>query len=240
MGRKSYENFGSLAEQTQDCTVLAGRYSEQKGSEHYIIRDVLTKLDLLPEHRLLDIGCNAGKLTIPLSFMVAATTGVDHPKCLRRLQEECRTDIELVPGNFLDLEFDRTFDRILCYSVIQYLRDSVELLRFLDKIADLLGPSGKALCGDIPNVSLKRRFLASPGGQEFSRHWELIRQANSTEQNEQFVLKKDPELVTIDDGLLMSLLARYRLRGFHTYVLPQQPILPFGYTREDLLIVRPT
>jgi len=137
MGRRSFENYGVLASKVEDCTVLAGRYSFQKSSERNILHDILAKLDLRPEHSLLDIGCNAGNLTIPLSFMVAGTTGLDHPECLRRLREKFPNGIELVSGNFLDVPLSRPFDRILCYSVLHYLRSADEVYKFMDKTARL-------------------------------------------------------------------------------------------------------
>ena len=38
---------------------------------------------------------------------------------------------------------------------------------------------------------------------------------------------------------LQALWQRYRAQGFHTYLMRQPADLPFGHTREDLLIERP-
>ena len=51
---------------------------------------------------------------------------------------------------------------------------------------------------------------------------------------------KDIECVaSFGDDEILDFAKRYRSRGFHAYILPQPPGLPFGHTREDLLIVRP-
>ena len=42
----------------------------------------------------------------------------------------------------------------------------------------------------------------------------------------------------IDDGVLFSILHRYRNSGFETYLLPQGEGLPLSNRREDILIVR--
>jgi SAM-dependent methyltransferase len=238
MSRKSFENYGRLAGQVQECTVLAGRYSIQKSSERNIVRDILGKLDLRPEHSLLDIGCNAGNLTIPLSFMVSSVTALDHPDCLRRLREQFPSRIDLVAGNFLDVSFSRFFHRILCYDVLHYLRDIEEVCKFIEKAIALLPPGGKALFGDIPNGSAKQRFLNSEEGIGFSKQWEALRKEASADDS-RFIFEPDPELVEFDDKVMLDIVGRVRHQGFHGYILPQPGDLPFGRTREDILIVRP-
>jgi len=38
---------------------------------------------------------------------------------------------------------------------------------------------------------------------------------------------------------VVDLIARFRRQGFDTFVLPQSTSLPFGHTREDILVTRP-
>jgi 2-polyprenyl-3-methyl-5-hydroxy-6-metoxy-1,4-benzoquinol methylase len=238
MSRKSFENYGQLATRTQDWTALAGLYSIQKSEQRNIVRDILTKLDLRSDHSLLDIGCNSGNLTIPLSFMVASTTGIDHPSCLRVLRERFPAGIELVSGNFFEVQLSQSFDRIVCYGVLNYLRDTSEVHEFMDKAVGLLAGGGKALFGDVPNVSAKQRFLQSAEGIEFTGRWEQLRK-QAPEDDQTLSVDPDPDIVQFDDTLLLSIIGRYRKKGFHGYILPQPPNLPFGRTREDILIVRP-
>lgn len=40
------------------------------------------------------------------------------------------------------------------------------------------------------------------------------------------------------DDFLLILMACLRKRGCHACLLPQPPDLPFGHTREDLLVLR--
>jgi len=42
----------------------------------------------------------------------------------------------------------------------------------------------------------------------------------------------------LGDSEILEILARYRDRGFHVYLLPPPPDLPFGRMREDILIIR--
>jgi hypothetical protein len=42
-----------------------------------------------------------------------------------------------------------------------------------------------------------------------------------------------------DDKTVLELAGRFRSEGFHAYMLPQPADLPFGRTREDMLVIRP-
>ena len=43
-------------------------------------------------------------------------------------------------------------------------------------------------------------------------------------------------LWSLDDEYLMKLLLEVRNHGYESYLLPQKHELPFGYTRDDILI----
>ena len=51
--------------------------------------------------------------------------------------------------------------------------------------------------------------------------------------------EKDEDLVQFDDDLVLRILKETRADGYHSYVLDQSPNLCLGYTREDILIVKP-
>lgn len=240
MSRISFENYGRRARELQDPTQVAARYRIQKEGERRIVLDVAGKLALSPQDILLDLGCNIGNLLIPLSFLVNRVVGIDHPDCIRRLNERfCGSNVSLIAGNFLDVEVSDGFHKILCYDVLHYCSDAPELFAVMDKAVSLLEPGGRALFGDLPNSSSKQRFLQSRTGKEFVRVWEKQKLKDShPDLDYDRSLPVDSETVQIDDTLVIGILARYRDRGFHTYVLPQPADLPFGNTREDVLIVR--
>jgi 2-polyprenyl-3-methyl-5-hydroxy-6-metoxy-1,4-benzoquinol methylase len=240
MSRTSYENYGRRARELQDPTQIAARYRIQKGGERRILHDVVDKLGLVSNDFLLDLGCNVGNLLIPLSFLVREVVGIDHPSCITRLQERFEgPNVKLIAGNFLDLVVQEKFDKILCYSVLHYLKDSNEVLGFMDKALSLLKPGGYALFGDIPNRSLKERFMRSDAGSEFAREWETLRKSQPEgASNYDETLPADTDLVQFDDELVLRILHCYRTKGFHSYALPQPPDLPFGNTREDVFVAK--
>jgi cyclopropane fatty-acyl-phospholipid synthase-like methyltransferase len=234
MSIKIFNVFGALAESELSATQRAGRYVAQAKAEKNVPADVAQKLALTPADTLLDIGCGTGLTLFPLSALVASATGVDHPATVARLTRELpRSNIRLVGGNFPNVELSGRFSKILTYSVIQCLTDEEETFAFIDAALDLLEPEGRLLIGDMSNVDLRRRFHESEAGQRFQKEWERQAAAGSPPP------LPDPDRLVITDGFVMRLLARLRGRGLHAWALPQHEDLPFGNTREDLLVVKP-
>lgn len=238
MSTISFENFGKLANSQLSSTEQAGRYDIQAEAEKLILSDVIPKLCLNSQSDLLDIGCGSGLLLIPLSFLVHSATGIDHAEVIAGLRRRFTgASLAAMAGNFLDLAIGDRYSAILAYSVVHYLSSKEELFAFADKAVELLRPNGRMLIGDIPNVDRKRRFLQTKTGAEFTKAWQkrtVVSSASAVQSN----LSRDPETLVFNDELILNVVERFRKRGFDVYILPQAPSLPFGYTREDVLIVR--
>ena len=237
MSNVSFENYGMLAERMTDFTQVAGRYACQRDDEKNIVQDVIRKLDLSVNVSLLEIGCGAGNLLIPLSFFVHSATGIDHPSCIAALKERFQNkNFVLIGNNFFDCTAGQlcVYHRILVYSVLHYLGDDdVEL--FINKAISLLQPGGKMLLGDIPNISKKQRFLTSEEGRLFVEKWNQ-KMATKDDDMPKDMLDEDSNIAEFNDSKILSLLKRIRESGCNAYLLPQPVNLPFGYTREDILI----
>ena len=229
MSRVSFANFGHLADAGVSWTEMAGRYSFQALNEPRIVADVADKLQLDSNDTLLEIGCGAGNLLVPLAGLVRVATGIDHPNLLRKLGDRCQS-IRRIPGNFLDFQPAELFSKILIYSVLHYLADEAELTQFVMKATGLLGSEGLLLIGDVANVDKKRVFEMSPQSQEFLRDWRRQPRQLNTGPN------PDPDKVTINDGIITRLQAQLKSSGFDLVKLQQPEGLPMCYTREDLLV----
>jgi len=211
------------------------------GAEGAILADVEAKLPGLSGtgSTVVDLGCGAGPLTQELRRRCAERGHelilVDSPEVLAH--HEDGPGLSKVPGRFPDTlevmsaEAGRC-DAVLTYSVLQYAFAEADVFAFLDAALTLLAPGGRLLVGDVPNASMRRRFLAGPTGRAHHREY--------TGRDE------DPPVEwpvlpvgEIDDAVVFGLLARARDAGYHGWVVPQAPGLPMGNRREDLLFERP-
>lgn len=112
---------------------------------------VLKKLRLQPGMRLLDIGCGWGELALrAASRYQASVVGItlseeQYAKAKRRAAErgmEQRVDIRL--QNYLDLDSDRSFDRIASVGMFEHVGQG-HIPRYFKKIDSLLAPGGVSL-----------------------------------------------------------------------------------------------
>ena len=143
-------------------------------------------------------------------------------------------------GFFPEVVVAGPFDRVLVYGVIHILPDWPTLERFVDAAAALVAPHGRLLIGDVPNADRKRRFLDSDAGRRFDAEWKRsMAAAGQPAGPDPFsAFAGAPAVSSLDDRSVAGLLDRYRARGFRAQVLAQHPDLPFGHTREDLLLKR--
>ncbi len=129
-------------------------------------------------------------------------------------------------------ELSSKVDAIIVYSVLHYIFVDTNLWRFLDATLSLLAPRGHLLLGDIPNVSMRKRFFDSDSGKAFHRSF--------TQRDEDPVVAHNTiENGMIDDSVILAIVQRARAAGFHAFVVPQPDSLPMYNRREDILIVRP-
>lgn len=239
----TYEDFRRLAREDglTDSERVGFPTEYREGREAAIFSDILGKLDNLEQAGkvVLDIGPGCAE---PARRMIDFCERQDHtllladsPEMLERLPES--PNARLFPGVYPEVpdlfeRYEGRADAIVCYSVIQYVFSEGNLWRFLDKTLSLLAEQGRLLLGDIPNASMRKRFLSSTAGYEFH-----VAHMGTTEPPE--VRFQQIEADQIDDSVILSLLMRARAAGFHAYVMPQPSELPMANRREDILIVRP-
>jgi hypothetical protein len=104
--------------------------------------------------------------------------------------------------------------------------------QFVDECIRLLAGGGQILIGDIPNISKRKRFFASPNGIRFHREFMKTDEAPAVAFNAL-------EPGEIDDAVLIGIVMRARAAGCDAYILPQPANLPMANRREDILISKP-
>jgi 2-polyprenyl-3-methyl-5-hydroxy-6-metoxy-1,4-benzoquinol methylase len=232
-----YEVWGTIARSAASTSIKAGRRNMQAAAERLVPDDIAEKLSLTPECSLLDIGCGPGTFLNALAPRVKSAVGIDHPDLVSIARENCKgKNLSFVSGKFPETSVEGLFDRILIYSVLQYQQDPEHAFRFVDAALALLAPQGKLLIGDISNADRLRRFHESEEGKRFEKEWAEQKEKELAAYGDPFALFADSVVFRFDDASLEELLARYRGQGYEVSLLPQAPELPFGRTREDVLI----
>lgn len=240
----TFDGFRSLARAPE-----LSRYQQigfpdayRDGYEERIFQDVCAKLPALLGERqvVLDIGPGCSdlpRLLIDLCRRQGHTLILcDSAEMLAHLPDG--PGLIKVPGRYpqeaerVFAEFTRRVDAIVCYSVLHYVFVEHPLYDFLDRSLELLADGGRLLLGDVPNVSKRKRFFASPVGV---RHHQEFTGTNEVPRVD-FNL---PEPGKIDDAALIGVVARCRAAGFDAYLVPQPDDLPMANRREDVLICRP-
>jgi hypothetical protein len=161
---------------------------------------------------------------------------VDHPAVIERFKARFQAEnITLIGGDFLDVDLGHTFDRVLIYSVLHCLDSDDHLFQFLDHALAYLAADGRMLIGDIPNQDRKQRFLASERGRRFQLEWEQ----RVSEMSNDFAPHPPFDGVSFGDDTILRILSHLRSIGWQAYLVEQPAKLPFGNTREDILVVGP-
>lgn len=239
----TYEDFREMASDNSlsKYEKIGFPDSYRKDKEGLIFKDICLKLKNInaSNKRILDIGCGVSDLPLMLIEQSERNNNtlyfIDSKEVLETLPDsKCLTKVEaFYPKceSFIQ-DNERKFDSIIVYSVLHYIFIEANLFEFLDKTLSMLSHGGELLIGDIPNISMRKRFFASPGGVDFHKKFMNTDESPKIDYN---IIEEGK----IDDSVMYSLLMRARNQGFHSYLLPQNDSLPMSNRREDILIIRP-
>jgi 2-polyprenyl-3-methyl-5-hydroxy-6-metoxy-1,4-benzoquinol methylase len=239
-----YEDFKKLAVEeglsVHERIGFPDAYRE--GKEEAILADLKSKAANLeiPERRVVDVGCGCGALAQRLidycSAMEDDLVVVDAAEVLAQLPDV--PHMRKVAGRFPQetapalADLPGQADVVIAYSILHYVALDSNPFDFLDRALALLAPGGELLVGDVPNLSMRRRFFSSAAGQAFH-------QSFTRTDTDPAVVFNTLEPDRIDDSVVLGLLMRARSAGFDAFVVPQRRDLPMANRREDLLFRRP-
>jgi len=216
--------------------------SYRQDKEDEIFRDMCGKISnlSLPGKNVLEIGPGCSELPVMLAQRCEVNGSqlifVDSEEMLALLPQAGH--ITRYAGTFPSAlgediqKWAGKIDVIIAYSVIQYVFTEGNLWGFVDRCLSLLADGGEIMFGDIPNITMRKRFFSSAGGEASHRQY-----TGCDEKPE--VLFNQLELGQMDDSVVLAILARARAQGFHAWVVPQLATLPMANRREDILIRKP-
>jgi SAM-dependent methyltransferase len=119
---------------------------------------------------VLDIGCGNGAMFEPLGFDKADYTGVDFSPSMIAVFAKRYPKLRLVVANGDEYRDARSYDLILCNSVVQYF-DSAMLDRWLGNAVAMLAPDGCIVIGSVPWRSLRFRYYTGELTGELPPAW---------------------------------------------------------------------
>lgn len=222
-------------------TERAGRYSEQIFGEKIALIDIINKLKPSSADTLLDIGSGPGNFFIPISFYVSRATAIDSSAALERLKMRFSAEnANYIAGSFPNVGANGTYSRILIYSVLHCLGSLEEVKSFIFTAIDCLEKGGRMLIGDLPNSDLKSRFLKSEAGKKFDFEWRASRKPMTETLSSFHKRMADTGMIgSFNDDFLLYIVKEIRFKGLHAYITSQKSEMPFGNTREDIVVIKP-
>jgi SAM-dependent methyltransferase len=231
--RTAFDAYGELGTMDRTLTEKSGRYNFQADAEDLIVAEIIQKLSLDSGHSLLEIGCGAGNLLIPLSAYAGKCIGMDHENLIEIARKRpSKNPVGFIVGKFPDVPIREKFDRILVYSVLHYSPNFYAALDFIIAATTLLKPNGVMLLGDLPNSDTKHQYLSTNEGKDQQKDW----LAKCEIENRDSPLAGIDVLGSFNDEMIIAIWNALNNRGFKAGLKKQNPALPFGNTREDLIV----
>ena len=127
---------------------------------HKIIKTIIEKLELSVKDFVLEIGCGAGMLLIPISKIVGNISGLDYSESLTRRLKEFNENFELKVAEANKMPFeDNYFDKVFSNSVFQYFPSLEYTEEVISEIVRVMKPRGSILLLDIYDIETKEEFI---------------------------------------------------------------------------------
>ena len=121
----------------------------------HTVAEVVRLLDLRQGQTLADIGCGSGLIALSLAPWLAQIYGVDiSPALIVRAQSNLAgmNNVSLQVGSLTDLPLDEAcVDKLLAYSVLQYLGTEAAVSVAFQQVARVLKKGGRALLAANPD-----------------------------------------------------------------------------------------
>ena len=147
-----YNDLADDYDKEQDSSAFAFVREPEKE----IILNNLKKV-LKKEFSVLEIGAGTGRFTLEIAPYVKKVVAVDISenmlgKLSEKLREKNISNVTLINGNFLRVDFSEKFDVIASFSAIEYIKDAAALYK---KIGALAGPECKLIITTAHNTFLR-------------------------------------------------------------------------------------
>jgi ubiquinone/menaquinone biosynthesis C-methylase UbiE len=136
-------------------------FSEEKFREH-----IIQSADILPNHRVIDLGCGTASLIIKIKqkYPEARVIGLDGDATIlgiaRKKIDSLKLDIALEEGMIFKLPYsDNSFDRVFTTLALHHLKKP-ERENAIEEMFRILAPKGEIFVADFGGTESKGNTLA--------------------------------------------------------------------------------
>ena len=237
----------------------AGSYQRVSAPLEAMGREVLDRLELRGDERVLDAGCGTGRVTaalverLPRGHVVAVDGS---PSMVEQARERLGPDVEVFVADLLELELDEPVDAILSTATFHWIPDHD---RLFERLFAALRPGGRivAQCGGAGNVATVQTAIdavAEPALEGWPGPWNFQSPEDTAARLERIGftdirtwpqdVRVEPDdmreyLGTVMLGSHLERIPGERRAAFVEAVLAEMPEPAIGYVRLNLQATRP-
>jgi trans-aconitate 2-methyltransferase len=222
-------------------------------------REVLDRLELRGDERVLDAGCGTGRVTaalverVPRGHVIAVDGS---PSMVEQARERLGPGVEVFVADLLELQLDEPVDAILSTATFHWIGDHD---RLFERLFAALRPGGRivAQCGGAGNVATVQAAIdavAEPALEGWPGPWNFQSPEQTAERLERIGfteirtwpqdVRVEPDdmreyLGTVMLGSHLERIPEDRRAAFVDAVLAELPEPAIGYVRLNLQATRP-
>lgn len=126
-----------------------GDYEKSSSAQYGWAMDLVSRLDLRGDEKVLDIGCGDGKITAQVAYRLpkGEVLGIDLSKDMidfarGKYASETNSNLSFQRGDASELDFNEEFDLVVSFACLHWIKDHLPVLRGIRRC---LVPTGRVL-----------------------------------------------------------------------------------------------
>lgn len=211
---RSRQDWTQQVRATADASAQVGRQGD-RATLDALVKDIRSKLRMSADVlSIADIGCGNGLVLRELIDRKTRFAGIDYSEDMIREAQKALPggDFHVQGANKLPFA-DKSFDRVLCYSIFHYFPSDAYAHQTLAELVRITAPGGTILVGDVLDRSHEDRIKGS-SDPEIEKTLPYIHRYSSWRFYELGALALSAELLGGVRAEILEQPAHFRLHGY--------------------------